>query len=220
MDTAALLERYHQLVEELRPFGALLVAVTKNQPVDAVRALYEAGHRHFGENRVQELRQKRPALPDDIHWHMIGHLQTNKVRYLIPWIYLIHSVDRPSLMQELNKRAERAGITIPCLLEVHIATEPTKHGMPPDEARRFLLEGQWQSYPHLDFQGLMGMATYTDDTEQIRREFRLLRRIFEEARPAMPASFQHLSMGMSNDYHIALEEGATIVRIGSRLFQG
>ncbi len=214
---STVVENYLRLKQDLDSYGVDLIVVSKGQPVQLIKAIYDAGHRDFGENRVQELRKKKPELPEDIKWHMIGHLQTNKVKYILPWIYLIQSVDRQSLMQELNKRSDKHGISVDCLIEVHIAKEESKHGMTVDEVYQFFETEQYKNYPNLNFVGLMGMATYTDDTSLIRTEFRTLRRVFEDIKCNFP-EFKHLSMGMSNDYKIAIEEGSTMVRIGSLIF--
>ncbi len=210
-------ENYLRLKQELDNYGVDLIVVSKGQSTQLIRAIYNAGHRDFGENRVQELRKKKPELPEDINWHMIGHLQSNKVKYLLPWIYMIQSVDRQSLMQELNKRSDKHNISVDCLIEVHIAKEESKHGMTIEEVYQFFETEQYKNYPNLNFVGLMGMATYTNDTSIIRSEFRTLRRIFEDIKHDFP-EFKHLSMGMSNDYKIAIEEGTTMVRIGSLIF--
>ncbi|NPA34473.1 MAG: YggS family pyridoxal phosphate-dependent enzyme [Chlorobi bacterium] len=212
-----IVENYLRLKKELDEYGVDLIVVSKGQPIEAIRAIYEAGHRDFGENRVQELRKKKTELPEDIRWHMIGHLQTNKIKYLIPWIYMIQSVDRDSLMHELNKRVEKHNTTVSCLIEVHIAKEESKHGMTIEQVYEFFETEQYNNYPNLKFVGLMGMATYTDDTTLIRNEFRTLRKIFEDIKKTF-SDFKHLSMGMSNDYKIAIEEGTTMVRIGSLIF--
>lgn len=212
-----IVENYLRLKRELDEYGIDLIVVSKGQPMEAIYAIYEAGHRDFGENRVQELRKKKPELPKDIRWHMIGHLQTNKIKYLLPWIYMIQSVDRNSLMYELNKRLEKHKTSVSCLIEVHIAKEESKHGMTIEQVYEFFETEQYNNYSNLKFVGLMGMATYTNNTSLIRNEFRTLRKIFEDIKKTFP-DFKHLSMGMSNDYRIAMEEGATMVRIGSLIF--
>ncbi len=212
-----IVDNYLRLKRELDQYGVDLVVVSKGQPAESIKAIYDAGHRDFGENRVQELRKKKPELPEDIRWHMIGHLQTNKVKYLLPWVHMIQSVDRDSLMHEINKRAEKHNTSVTCLIEVHIAKEESKHGMTVEQVYEFFETEQYNNYPNLKFVGLMGMATYTDDTSLIRNEFRTLRKIFEDIKKDFP-DFKHLSMGMSNDYKIAIDEGATMVRIGSLIF--
>ncbi len=199
-----------------------LVIVTKGVPPSYIQPLIDVGHRDFGENRVQEWRNKYPALPDWIRWHHIGYLQTNKVRYLLPRIYWIHSVDRPSLMEILNRRAQRLNIRVPCLIEIKIAQEETKHGMHPDDFLHWIEHQEWRHYPNLQFLGLMGIATYTENRHQIRQEFRLLRQLRDEvqhrAGKHLP-NFHELSMGMSHDWELAIEEGATTLRIGSLIFR-
>ncbi len=210
-------EEFHRLRLRLDRAGVQLVAVSKTVPPDRILRLYEWGQRDFGENRPQELRDKRPQLPNDIRWHMIGRLQTNKVKYVVGTTALVHSADRPKVLEVLNQRAHRMGIRQPVLLQVRIAQEDTKAGMPPDEVRRFFDEGGPQRYPNLTIRGLMGMATHTDDFRIVRQEFRTLRRLFEEVRQGMP-HFEVLSMGMTHDYEVAVDEGATMVRIGSLIF--
>jgi pyridoxal phosphate enzyme (YggS family) len=195
------------------PEEVTLVVVTKNQPLEAIRAVYEQGARQFGENRVQELLAKKPLLPSDIQWHLIGHLQTNKVKAVLPHIKLLHSLDRESLLEEIRKRAVEP---IPCLIEVKIAQEPTKHGVLP--AMLLTFAEKVLSEPKVQLRGLMGMASFTSDRAQIRREFRTLYRLFEELRRLHPAA-DTLSMGMSQDFEIAIEEGSTLVRVGTAVFE-
>lgn len=191
-----------------------LLVVSKGQPPEAIRSIYDKGHRLFGENRVQELLTKKPYLPGDIQWHLIGHLQTNKVKAILPHIVLLHSLDRESLLTEIAKRADTP---IPCLIEVKIAQEPTKHGIAPSGLDAFVekvLEN-----PKVQFRGLMGMASLTTDLAQVRREFRQLYKLFMKLRERYPhASIDTLSMGMSGDFEIAIEEGSTLVRVGSAVF--
>jgi pyridoxal phosphate enzyme (YggS family) len=209
------------LQKELQASGTLLVAVSKTHPPEAVLELYEQGHRDFGENRVQELISKWEALPKDIRWHLIGHLQTNKVKYIAPFVHMIHSVDSLKLLREIDKQAEKAGRIIPCLLQIHIAREETKFGLDRDELFELLDALQQAPLPHASVQGLMGMATFTENETLIRSEFRELKGLFEEVRQkyfeGQPA-FRELSMGMSGDYGIAIEEGSTMIRVGSLLF--
>ena len=198
-----------------------LVAVSKFHSSTQIREAYDAGQRLFGENRVQELIAKQPNLPADIEWHFIGTLQTNKVKYIAPFVSMIQSVDTIKLMHEINRQAEKCNRTIRVLLEVHIAGEESKHGFSPDECRSFFSEGLPAQFRHVQICGLMGMATFTDDVEVVRREFRNLRRLFDELGllPAIDKSlFCELSIGMSDDYKIAIEEGSTMVRIGSAIF--
>lgn len=195
------------------PNEITLVVVTKNQPLEAIQAVYDQGARHFGENRVQELLIKKPLLPSDIQWHLIGHLQTNKVKAILPHIVLLHSLDRENLLEEIKKRASTP---VPCLIEVKVAQEPSKHGIPPEGVWTFV--EKVLAEPTIQLRGFMGMATFTSDEAQIRREFRTLYRLFEELRRHHPAA-DILSMGMSQDFEIAIEEGATMVRVGTAVFE-
>lgn len=212
---------YEALLKNLQSRGITLVAVSKTHPVERILELYQRGQRDFGENRVQELLEKAPHLPTDIRWHLIGHLQTNKVRYIAPFIHMIHSVDSLRLLAEIEKQAAKAGRTIDCLLQFHIAEEETKFGLSEDEADALLQSQEYQAMRHVRICGVMGMATFTDNTDQVRAEFRHLRRIFERLRTTYFAGaphFREISMGMSSDWEIAVEEGSTIVRIGSLIF--
>jgi pyridoxal phosphate enzyme (YggS family) len=203
------------------PDSVKLVAVSKFHPAEAALEAYQAGQRIFGESRVQELDPKRNELPDDIEWHFIGHLQSNKIKTIVPYIHTIHSVDSWKLLAEIDKQAESAGKKINCLLEIYIAREDTKYGISFDECREFLAGNDWQNLRSVQIAGLMGMATFTDDAEQIRREFRSLKNFFDELKNnhfKEKGYFSELSMGMSHDYRIAVEEGSTMVRIGSSIF--
>jgi len=202
------------------PAGVRLVAVSKFHPAPTVREAYDAGQRIFGESRVQELTAKQPLLPDDIEWHFVGTLQTNKVKYIAPFIHTIQSVDSPSLLKEIDRRAALCHRQIRVLLEIHIAEEQTKHGFAPEECRQLLRSHPDKAYPNVCIAGLMGMATFTDDREQVRREFTTLRTLFDEARTLLPTdtAFTELSMGMSDDYHTAIACGSTMVRIGTAIF--
>ena len=204
------------------PKGVNLIAVSKFQPIDTIKEAYDAGQRIFGENRVQELVSKQPVLPDDIEWHLIGTLQTNKVKYIAPFISMIQSVDSLKLLQEINRQAEKNARTIRVLIEVHIAEEESKHGFSVAECESLFSSRIIGQFAHIQVCGLMGMATFTDDTEQVKREFGLLKSLFEKIK-AMPdtdkSTFTELSMGMSDDYHIAIEKGSTMVRIGTALFK-
>lgn len=203
------------------PAGVTLIAVSKTQPAENISELYAAGHRVFGENRAQELAMKYDVLPKDIQWHMIGHLQTNKIKYIAPFVHLIHSVDSEKLLAEINRQASRLGRIIPCLLQVHIAEEETKFGFSPDEVRQFLASPGLDEMKNVTVRGLMGMATFTSDEEQVRREFRMLRLLFEKLKgSALPpgVTMQELSIGMSGDFQIAIEEGSTMVRVGTAIF--
>jgi pyridoxal phosphate enzyme (YggS family) len=189
-----------------------LVAVSKTKPAEEILELYELGHRDFGENYVQELVQKQEQLPKDIRWHFIGHLQSNKVRQIAPFVHLVHGVDSGKLLQEIGRQAKKHGRVIDCLLQVHIAIEETKFGL--DEAElTAIISG---NFDHVNIRGLMGMASFTDDREAIASEFRFLKSLYDKY--AASNNWNILSMGMSSDYAIAIEEGSTMVRIGSLLF--
>ena len=206
-------EVYNQVHEELRLSKITLVAVSKTKPMEDILELYNLGHRDFGENYVQELTEKAEQLPTDIRWHFIGHLQSNKVRSIIPFIYLIHGVDSLKLLKEIDKQAEKNKRVIDCLLQVHIAQEETKFGF--DETD--LLNLELKQFSNVRIKGLMGMASLTDDINKIRFEFKSLKILFEKLKTQNP-ELSILSMGMSADYKIAIEEGSNMVRIGSLLF--
>ena len=206
-------ENYHQIRKLLDEKNVSLVAVSKFKSSDEIREAYEAGQYDFGENYVQELLDKQQQLPADIRWHFIGHLQSNKVKYIAPFIYLIQSVDSEKLLQEINKQGEKAGRKIACLLQVHIAQEETKYGFDADELERIDAD----NYPFVELRGLMGMATLTDDSDQIRSEFEKLRHLHNLFRIQNPQAHM-LSMGMSGDYDIAVEQGSNMVRLGSLIF--
>ncbi len=198
-----------------------LIAVTKTKPVEVLIEAYEAGCKRFGENKVQEMVSKHEVLPKDIEWHLIGHLQTNKVKYITPFVSLIHSIDSFKLLQEVNRQAKKANRIVPCLLQIHIAEEETKFGLSYEEAEALLTMEEVYSLQHIKLTGLMGMATFTQDTAQIRKEFRRLKAFFDtmKARPLPPnAELTELSMGMSGDYQMAIEEGSTLIRVGSSIF--
>lgn len=211
-------------LEEIRlgiPDNVKLIAVSKFQPVERVREAYDAGQLVFGENRMQEIDIKHIQLPDDVEWHFIGHLQTNKVKYILPYIHTIHSVDSLKLLGEIEKLSATLNKTVNCLLEIHIAQEDSKYGFSFEECRRFLADNDWKKCKFANIVGLMGMATYTNDEDQIRSEFKSLRNFFNELKKdffSQNSSFKELSMGMSNDYKIAIEEGSTMVRIGTAIF--
>ena len=201
------------------PAGVRLVAVSKFHPAETIREAYDAGQRCFGESRAQELLAKYQQLPQDIEWHFIGHLQTNKVKYIVPFVSLIHSVDSVRLLDEIERQAERVGRVVDCLLEVHVAQEDTKYGFSLDDCREFCTAENVATYPHIRFRGIMGMASNTDDDGQVKREFAQLKQLFDEVRGNMSdASFDTLSMGMSHDYLMAVEQGSTMVRIGTTIF--
>ncbi len=201
------------------PADVQLVAVSKFHPAETIREAYDAGQRCFGESRAQELQAKYQQLPQDIEWHFIGHLQTNKVKYIVPFVSLIHSVDSVRLLDEIERQAERVGRVVDCLLEVHVAQEDTKYGFSLDDCHEFCTAENVAAYPHIRFRGIMGMASNTDDDGQVKREFAQLKQLFDEVRGNMSdASFDTLSMGMSHDYLMAVEQGSTMVRIGTTIF--
>jgi pyridoxal phosphate enzyme (YggS family) len=198
-----------------------LVAVSKTKPISAIEDAYESGHRDFGENRVQELQEKYPALPKDIRWHAIGHLQRNKVKYIAPFIHLIHSVDSLRLLKEINKEAEKNERTIKVLLQFHIAQEESKFGLDWDKAQVLLESDDYREMKNIEVTGVMGMATFIDNEGQVREEFAQLRFFFEQLKEQYfkdQSSFKEISMGMSGDYELAISEGSTMIRVGSSLF--
>ena len=208
-------------IEHLRsslPEGVRLLAVSKFHPAEAIEEAYEAGQRAFGESRVQELQQKYEALPKDIEWVMIGHLQTNKVKYIAPFISLIESLDSERLALEVQRQAERCNRVIDCLLEVHVTDEDSKSGWAWDDLIDFVRAGGFESLPNIRIRGVMGMATLTDDERVVRRDFERLAACRDELKEFFGEEFDMLSMGMSDDYPIALEYGTTEVRIGSTIF--
>ena len=203
------------------PEGVRLVAISKYHPNEYIEAAYAEGHRIFGESHEQELRQKHETLPKDIQWHFIGHLQTNKVKYIAPYVTMIEAVDSLKLLKEIDKQAAKCERIIDVLLELHIAEEETKYGLTPDALRELLAGGEWRELKHVRICGLMMMASYVDDTEQIRSEFRLAKSLFDEVKAQYFAdddAFCERSWGMSHDYLIAVEEGSTMVRIGTTIF--
>ena len=207
----------------LTPYHATLVAVSKTQTNERILEIYQQGQRIFGENRVQEVVSKYEQLPKDIEWHLIGQLQTNKVKYIAPFIHLIHSVDSLHLLEEINRRAMQHSRVIPCLLQIRIALEDTKSGMDATELSDILSSEAFKNMEHIRIKGLMGMATHTDEEERIRFEFRQMKNLFDKTKQQffpVDNNFDTLSMGMSDDYKIALEEGSNMVRIGSLIFRG
>lgn len=203
------------------PNGVRLVAVSKFHPIESLREAYESGQRIFGESKVQEMTQKYEALPKDIEWHFIGHLQTNKVKYIVPYVTLIHGVDSFKLLSEINRQGEKNGRVISCLLQMHVAREETKFGFSLNECRQMLAEEEWKKFTHVKICGIMGMASNTDDENLVRDEFKTLHDIFCEIQQkhfSTDEDFKELSMGMSHDYPWAVEEGATLVRVGSMIF--
>ncbi len=212
--------RYKEFIEEI-PDHVKLVAVSKTKPVNDILQLYDIGHRVFGENKVQELTGKYESLPKDIQWHMVGHLQRNKVKYVAPFVSMIHSVDSMKLLNTIEKEGRKNEKKIDCLLQVHIASEETKFGFSEEELAELMKDIDPGAYPHVGIRGLMGMATFTEDMNKIRGEFRKLKTFYDRIRSSHANEFPEfieLSMGMSNDYKIAVEEGSTMIRIGSNIF--
>jgi len=211
-------------LEEIKstiPQGVTLVAVSKTKPDEDLIQAYETGQRIFGENKVQELAGKYERLAKDIQWHMIGHLQSNKVKYIAPFVSLIHAVDSIKLLKEINKQAKNNNRTIDCLLQLHIAEEENKFGFSPNEIKTVVEEIKDKDWKNIRIVGLMGMATFTDDQLQIRREFKTMKLEFDQLKASLfknQDDFTHISMGMSGDYKMAIEEGSTMVRVGSSIF--
>jgi pyridoxal phosphate enzyme (YggS family) len=208
-------------ITQTLPKGCRLIAVSKTQPPEKIREAYDAGHRIFGENKVQELTAKHEVLPKDIQWHMIGHLQSNKVKYIAPFVTLIHSVDSVKLLEEINKQARKVNRVIDCLLQIHIAREQTKFGFAEQEVFDCIQKDLFKELTNVRIVGLMGMATLTEDHHQIRKELKGLKKFFEDLKlQHTTAQFMmnELSIGMSSDYTIAIEEGSTLVRIGTAIF--
>ena len=208
-------------IQKTLPAGVRLVAVSKYHPASLIQEAYDAGQRIFGESHVQELVAKHDALPKDIEWHFIGHLQTNKVKYIAPFVSLIHAVDSERLLIEIDKQAKRSGRTIPVLLQVHVAKETTKFGFTPDELLKFMENGDWRQYTNIRFSGTMCMATNTDDEALITSEFEQAKTLFHRIKEKYFSdsdTFNECSWGMSGDYPIAIEHGSTLIRIGSMIF--
>ncbi len=212
---AVAVEKYRSLQTELTTKQVTLVVVSKLKPAADIQSLYNEGHRHFGENYVQELVVKQAQLPNDIQWHFIGHLQSNKVKYIAPFVHIIHGIDSLKLLQEVNKQAAKNQRIIQCLLQVHIATEDTKHGMNASELATTLDHISNHPLPHVQVVGLMGMASFTDNTTQLSKEFSTLQQLYQQYQHL---GFNTLSMGMSGDYELAISHGSNMVRIGSLLF--
>lgn len=209
------------IVKSTLPTTTRLIAVSKTKPVEDLQQAYDAGQRVFGENKALEMRDKHKVLPKDIEWHFIGHLQTNKIKYIVPFVSLIHSVDSLNLLKEINKEAAKKGRAIDCLLQFHIASEDTKFGLDYTEAEALLNSEEYASMENIRIVGVMGMATFTSDTDKVRAEFKNLKTIFDKLKEKYFAdsdSFKEISMGMSDDYKIAIEEGSTLVRVGSAIF--
>ncbi|GGW95224.1 YggS family pyridoxal phosphate-dependent enzyme [Salegentibacter mishustinae] len=199
------------------PKDVTLVAISKTKSVDDLLEAYEAGQRHFGENKIQEMTEKWEKLPKDIKWHMVGHVQRNKVKYMAPYVSLIHAVDSLKLLKEIHKEADKNGHCIDCLLQIKIAEEDSKYGISADEAREILDSEEFKELDHVKVKGLMGMATFTDDEKQVKKEFDHLKTVFDEFKEQY-SNFEILSMGMSGDYKIAIDSGSNMVRIGSEIF--
>lgn len=212
------IESQLSLVRGTLPDRVTLVAVSKTHPVEAIRRAYDAGHRVFGESRPQEMREKYLVLPKDIEWHMIGHLQTNKIKYIAPFVTLIHSVDSARLAEAIQREAAKCDRTLDILLEIHVAQEETKSGWEIDELKNYIGTAPFARMPNIRVRGVMGIATNTDDTQVILRDFRELKRCFDLLQPYFGPRFNTLSMGMSHDYLFAVECGSTMVRIGSLIF--
>jgi pyridoxal phosphate enzyme (YggS family) len=208
-------------IKKSLPEGLKLVAVSKKKSPEIIMQAYHAGHKIFGENKAQDLVNKYEKLPKDIKWHFIGHLQTNKAKYLVPFVSMIHSIDSFKILKTVNKEAQKNNRTIPCLLQFHIAQESSKFGLSEEEAHEILDSEEYKTLKNISIVGVMGMATFTDDEMQVRNEFRFLKRIFDKLKKEYfprKKGFKEISMGMSDDYSIAVEEGSTMVRVGSKIF--
>jgi pyridoxal phosphate enzyme (YggS family) len=213
-------ENLHHIQEQIDN-SASLVAVSKTKSNEDIMEAYDAGQRIFGENKVQELVGKYNALPKDIEWHMIGHLQSNKVKYIAPFVSLLHGVDSVKLLKTINKEGRKCNRKIPCLLQVHIADEQTKFGFSKEELSSLLTEELLVELEYVELRGVMGMATYTDDENQIRKEFASLAKVYDELKEGVMSNtitFTEISMGMSGDFMLAIKEGSTMVRVGSSIF--
>ena len=210
-----------QFLHNSLPEGVSLLAISKYQPIEALQEAYDAGQRMFGENHIQEMAAKAAILPKDIEWHFTGHVQTNKIKYMASFVSLVHAIDSFRLLREIDKHASRHNRTIDCLLQIHIAQEKTKYGLTMDECRQLLATEPWRELQHVRIVGLMAMGSNTDDMEQVRSEFRQIKQLFDELKSAYftdAPSFCQISEGMTDDYPIAIEEGSTIIRIGSMVF--
>jgi len=215
------IEKYKQLLAEIKPYNAKLIAVSKTKPVEDIAQLYEVGQRIFGENKVQEMVAKYEALPKDIEWHLIGHLQTNKVKYIAPFVSLVHSVDSLKLLLEINKQAEKNNRIIDCLLQIFIAQEETKFGLSVEELYQLLQSKEYAACKNIRICGFMAMATNTINETKVAQEFSFLKNLFEHVKQkhfSVSNDFKELSIGMSSDYKIALRNGATLIRVGSVIF--
>jgi pyridoxal phosphate enzyme (YggS family) len=218
MDIAGNIKELRRLTDK---YNCTLVAVSKTKPEEDIKQAYDAGHLDFGENKAQELTAKYEVLPKDIRWHMIGHMQSNKVKYIAPFVHLIHSVDSAKLLKEVNKQGRKANRKIACLLQLHIAKEESKFGLSEDGLFEILNGEALGNYEHVQINGLMGMATFTKDMAQVRKEFKNLKRIFDRVKNEIDrpnVKMDILSMGMSGDFEVALEEGSNMIRVGSKIF--
>jgi hypothetical protein len=214
-------ENLNEILSKLHNTEAKLIAVTKTHPLEKLQTLYDLGFKVFGENRVQELTEKYEKLPKDIEWHLIGTLQKNKVKYIAPFVSMIHSVESFELLKEINKRAKQNERVIECLLQIHIAEEDTKFGLDEKELYEILKNEELKTFENVKLVGLMGMATFTENENQVRSEFKKLKILFDKIKENFKTeniTFRELSMGMSGDYPIAIEEGSTLVRVGSAIF--
>ena len=221
MKDKRLIKQSIETISATLPKGVTLIAVSKYHPAEAIEAAYEAGQRDFGESKAQDLKAKHLELPDDIRWHFIGHLQSNKIKYIAPFIHLIHSIDSYRLLEEVNRHGAKYGRRIQCLLQIHIAQEETKFGFTPEECLDMLAEGHWQTLENIELCGLMCMASNTDDNTQIAAEFKAIQSLFNTIKADYFADndrFSIISAGMSDDYPIAIEHGSTHIRIGSSIF--
>lgn len=210
-----------QKIKSEIPSHVTLVAVSKTKPIRDIQIAYDGGQKIFGENRAKELEEKAGKLPNDIEWHMIGHLQSNKVKYIAPYVHMIHAIDKFKLIKEIQKQAEKNGRKIKVLLQFHIAEEESKYGLTLEKAEEMLASNDLTNYPNIEVCGVMGMATFTDNENVIRNEFKKLKSIFEKLKTNHFQSneqFSIISMGMSGDYKIAIEEGSNIIRVGSQIF--
>ena len=216
-----ILEKLKYFKDELAPFNSKLIPVSKTKPNELLLEAYNGGNKVFGENKVQELVEKHEALPKDIEWHFIGHLQRNKVKYIAPFVHLIHAVDSLRLLRMINKEAKKNDRVIDCLLQIHIAMESSKFGFSPEEVIALVEGTDWSEFTGVRVVGLMGMATNTNDLEQVRSEFKVISQLKKDLeKMSLPSNIvlKELSMGMTNDYQVALEEGSTMIRIGTAIF--
>ena len=205
-------------IKKTLPKGIELIAVSKTKPLEMIQQAMESGHLDYGENKVQEMVNKHESLPKNIRWHMIGHLQRNKVKYIAPFVHLIHGADSKKLLDEINKQGSKNKKKINCLLQFHIASETTKFGFSMDEIRELIDSKHYLNWENTNIQGVMGMATFTNDKKQVKTEFGLLKKYFDELKPIFGENFKTLSMGMSGDYLEAISKGSNMIRIGSDIF--